>query len=317
MSKNSEKRLVFLLTGGLGNQLFQLAAALYFGNSEIIYFDWKIARPRLNLALMPELTSFQIPGNVELLPGKKWAKLVSKSSGYILRMGIAPRRYEKNKLVRRLIHLTANVIATTYFGTRRQALSPIGVGYSDFKIPSGNVLVSGYFQSFKWASDSRIIKILKALQIRHVGPQLSEYKGLALNEKPLVVHIRLGDYKLEDDFGILSKDYYVQSIKSIDKNFYRKIWVFSDEPELAIEFVPKDLHNEVRWIPEIDDSASSTLELMRSGSAYVIGNSTFSWWGAFLSYSENPLVIAPKPWFKNMESPIDLVPPNWQVRPGW
>jgi len=317
MRRGKDERIVFALTGGLGNQLFQLAAAMYFGNTEKVNFEWHIARPRLNKDLHPEISSFTLPREIEFLAGKKWAKLVSKSSGYVLRMGIAPRRYEKFDLVQKSIRMMADIITTTYFGRRRKTLSPTGVGYSDFKIPSGDVLISGYFQSYRWASIPEIRERLNNLRIKKECEQLIKFKELARMENPLIVHIRLGDYKLESDFGILSKSYYLKAISSLDENLYKKIWVFSDEPDLAIEFIPQDLRHGVRWIPEIDDSASSTLELMRSGKAYVIGNSTFSWWGAFLSYSDNPIVIAPTPWFKNMASPNDILPPTWFALPGW
>jgi hypothetical protein len=50
---------------------------------------------------------------------------------------------------------------------------------------------------------------------------------------------------------------------------------------------------------------------MRLGEGYVIANSTFSWWGAYLSRSSNPLIIAPRPWFSKVESPRDLIPDSW------
>ena len=59
------------------------------------------------------------------------------------------------------------------------------------------------------------------------------------------------------------------------------------------------------------ESSITTLEKMRCGSAYIIGNSTFSWWGSFLSHSINPPTIAPEPWFTGMNDPNELIPPEW------
>ena len=305
------------LTGGLGNQLFQLAAGLTLSAGENLYFDWNIGKPRLNSKNMPEISSFNLPLKVSFIPRRRWSKLVEKSTGYILRMGIAPRKFEKRRSIKLAINFIANLVTTLYFRSRRSVLSPIGVGYSSFKIPNKKVLVSGYFQSYKWGSSKESKKILKNLRISSPGPQLLEFEKLSVSEKPLIVHIRLGDYKHESDFGILSKDYFLKSIKTIEPDKYSKIWAFSDEPEIAKEYIPNELKEDVRWIPEIDGSAASTLELMRHGSAYVISNSTFSWWGAFLSYAENPTVVAPQPWFLNMASPIDLIPPTWRQIPGW
>jgi hypothetical protein len=64
-------------------------------------------------------------------------------------------------------------------------------------------------------------------------------------------------------------------------------------------------------------TSAETLEIMRLGKAYIIANSTFSWWGAMLSKSENPLVICPDIWFKSQAEPLDLIPSSWKRVPAW
>jgi hypothetical protein len=51
---------------------------------------------------------------------------------------------------------------------------------------------------------------------------------------------------------------------------------------------------------------------MRHGAAYVIGNSTYSWWAAALSYTKNPHVIAPRPWFYGQDEVPNLLPKDWK-----
>jgi hypothetical protein len=68
-------------------------------------------------------------------------------------------------------------------------------------------------------------------------------------------------------------------------------------------------------VPDKDISPSETLELMRYGRAYVIANSSFSWWGAYLRMNHRASVYAPKKWFKGMEDPADLIPPDWRIVP--
>jgi hypothetical protein len=134
-----------------------------------------------------------------------------------------------------------------------------------------------------------------------------------VNEKPLIVHVRLSDYRVEDNFGIPSKSYYSSAINNqIQMGSYKKIWLFSDEPKEAIAFIPEDYLDLIRNISlEVTDPIC-TLQVMRLGHGYVIANSTFSWWGAYLSRSENPNVIYPKPWFQGMPDPIELCPPSWK-----
>jgi hypothetical protein len=313
----TSKRLIFTITGGLGNQLFQIAAALNFAGAEEVNVEWCLAKPRLNSAGRPEIDSFSLPEQIKLLPKRRGSWLVSKSSGYVLRMGLSPKGFETSILINSFIRKIAGLISSIYFRSKRKTVNAIGLGFCEISLPKGKLHFNGYFQSYRWASKPEIQKKLRELKIKEEGFELKKYIDLAVSESPLIIHIRLGDYKEEDDFGILPVNYYLEAFSKIDDKRYKEIWLFSDEPEAAIEILPLDIREKCRVIPEIDGSAASTLELMRYGKAYVIGNSTFSWWGAFLSYTQNPQVIAPDPWFKIISDPIDLIPPTWSRVRAW
>jgi hypothetical protein len=55
---------------------------------------------------------------------------------------------------------------------------------------------------------------------------------------------------------------------------------------------------------------------MKYGSAYVIANSSFGWWAAYLKKDKNARVFAPSPWFANLPEPCDLFPPEWILTPS-
>jgi len=51
-------------------------------------------------------------------------------------------------------------------------------------------------------------------------------------------------------------------------------------------------------------------------SDYIIANSTFSWWGAWLSHNKNKTVLYPDQWFgpNNADkSTQDLFPEDWRM----
>jgi hypothetical protein len=166
--------------------------------------------------------------------------------------------------------------------------------------------------------DPEILKSMRKIQINEMTSRIKYFSELADIENPLIVHIRLGDYKNEKLFGTPSSKFYTSAIKQLlSTGNYSKVWVFSDEPDLARKLFTTAIPSNARWIHSKSDSSAQTLEIMRHGKGYVIANSTFSWWAATLSHTVNPAVIAPEPWFRFLDSPKDLIPPNWHLLPGW
>jgi hypothetical protein len=113
---------------------------------------------------------------------------------------------------------------------------------------------------------------------------------------------------------VVHETYYEKAISYIlDHSNLNNIWLFSNEPEKAIELLPEWTRKRVRIIPESSMSPAETLQLMRHCHAFVIANSTFSWWGAYLAYNQDSIKIAPKPWFKGEPSPKDIIPESWKT----
>lgn len=311
------KRTYLNLTGGLGNQLFQLAAALDLSDGGEVLIESVNGKPRINSNGEPDLASFLLPMRVSLVSNHRFNWLASKSTGFVLRSGVSPKRFEKH-FVFKFISSTAasavNIIALRRF-VKIKVNS--GVGFDKGLKSSRNQMLVGYFQTYRYAVKKSVLAELQAMRPITPATEIGEYKKLALEEKPLVVHVRLGDYKLENSFGILTKDYYKVGIAELwSTGIFNKIWLFSDEPGSAMSVVGEDHLQFVRQIPEINDSAAHTLEVMRLGTGYVIANSSFSWWASFLSYTKNPAVIAPTPWFIGQDEPVDLIPPQWLRRNG-
>ena len=309
--KRSNSSVGVSLTGGLGNQLFQVAAALAMSEGERVTLISSYGKPRFSKNNEAEIYS--------LIGAEDWIErddevsywLPAKCVGYILRMGVQPKIWEKG-LVSFLINKTANLILSMSRNSKIRILAGKGVGY--FTLPEKKyfTLLSGYFQSYRWASLDDVYKKLFHLYPKHPGLDLKYYESLASDCKPLVIHIRLGDYLSERDFGIPSVEYYKSAISRISTEVdFDEIWVFSDTLTKAKEILHFDGRFKVRWIGELDGSAASTFQAMRLGAGYIIGNSTFSWWAAFLRLDTKAPVIAPKPWFRGMEEPFELIPKNW------
>lgn len=310
MKKNSE--VIVSLTGGLGNQLFQLAAGVGIGCGKNLYLCSSLGAPRKSLDGAIDLLGFSLPKEIKIINGKKSSWLTSKVSGYILRIGVSPKGLENNKLFSRIAKFIAGFPLSFHLRKRVVVVNSIGVGFSPIITRANVTLLFGYFQTFHWATDGRVKQVMQALKLNNSAIQIKYYELLSLVEKPLIVHVRLGDYLSEKSFGIPSKEYYDDGIRKIlELEKCKTIWLFSDQLHLARTFVPDNIKIPIRVIDEFQDSPSATLEVMRLGYGYVIANSTFSWWGAFLKKNSDSEVIAPKPWFSGMPEPVDLIPPEW------
>lgn len=128
-------------------------------------------------------------------------------------------------------------------------------------------------------------------------------------ENAVAIHIRRGDY-LELDYYILSVDYYKRAINYMNRHVKNPhYYIFSNDIKWAKENLKlKEKNTFVDW----NKKDYEDLHLMTKCKHFIIANSTFSWWGAFLSTYSNKIVIAPDkwiPWASYWQD--DLIFPNW------
>lgn len=310
--------IIVFLTGGLGNQLFQLANALTLDSRREIHLEWTLGKPRCSSQGLPDLMDFQLPNRVVLMPATKYSTFASKTVGYVLRSGMAPKAWERIRLIKKTIVLLGGLVLSVYFRKFIRLERGIGTGYSPIHLRHGWSFVVGYFQSFRFIQNFDAFRDLKNLSLTKKNLSIKKFTEIAQTEKPIVVHFRFGDYKMEQSFGIPNANYYKEALSQILEVMPQsKIWVFSDEEIEARRVFPTELLVRTRWFTDKKFSSAETLELMRLGKSYVIANSTFSWWGAVLSKTENPQVICPDAWFKFQNEPLDLIPPSWKRVAAW
>lgn len=316
-SQNKRSDLIVSIGGGLGNQLFQFAAGLALTGKGVLGLETALTIPTVNAQKEPELFSYTLPENVVIEKKRRKSLFTMRSTNYIMMIGKSAFRNPHIPGVW-LIRLAADFVISIYMRQPLRMLAAKGIGYHEISKPKGKPFLVGYFQSYRWPSEPEVFQKLQNMTLKDEGTELPKYRSLAEQEKPLIVHVRLGDYKLMKTFGIPSKEYYRDAIEyHIANKSFERVWVVSNEIEQAKDFLPKELIGDARYIEDVENSASKTFELMRMGNAFVIGNSTYSWWAAFLSKNENPLVVAPTPWFQGEPSPIELLPPHWRTIEAW
>ncbi len=299
--------------GGLGNQLFQLAAGISVSHSRKhnLFIDETYGIYRRNLDSQADFRSFD---NANLLANSLFHKkyrIISRMFGLLTRLSLSNKNRKSTEFFTSALRHFLSIFLTFREFKLIRIWSASNIGFEEVPKSKTSQFLVGYFQTYRFASESHVYERLKALKIE--SKSIDKIALEAEWEKPLIVHVRLGDYLQETTFGILGPDYYRRALDSIfDPNRYMKIWVFSDDIDEARKLIPNKYSEFVRWFPQTNESSAETLEKMRLGRAYIIANSTFSWWAAFLSKTPHAPTIAPSPWFQGMDEPNDLIPPYWE-----
>ncbi len=299
-----------LLNGGLGNQLFQLAAVLKVAPGETVTLEQSFGRPRVNSLGLPEVCSLTLPNRVELTARREVGVIAQKIINFAIRLGAKERR---TRLVVDMYQFFANLYFSIFEGNMPRIWISNGIGFdSTLGSRQRGKLLIGYFQTYQYATDSNVTAELRGMKVPKEGVEYLKLSEVAQKSRVLIVHIRLGDYKNENSFGIPSTAYYAEALRLHSEiNLFDRIWLFSDEVELARKIFSAVTDSGVTYIDDSKISDVETFQLMRAGKAFIIANSTFSWWAAFLAYSDNAFVASPQPWYRSGETPSGLIPKHW------
>jgi len=289
--------IVSAITGGLGNQLFQYAAA-------------RALSIRLASPIKLETTWYQHS------PDRKYHLDLFRIHATVA--STFEERYFALLKSRKVIK---------GFEMARNAGIPVGFtalvdkhqGFDERVLTvKGNVYMNGHWQSERYfCSISQLIRYELTLITEPDAVNRVMIEKMDSCEA-VVLHVRRGDYVKNTStnayHGVCGLDYYE---KAIDKLLLQvnvpHFFIFSDDPEwtsenLKLPYVSTYVtHNTGKQ--DYED-----LRLMSRGKHFIVANSSFSWWGAWLSNNPTKNVIAPKQWFKSTAfSGKDLAPDAWTL----
>ena len=170
-----------------------------------------------------------------------------------------------------------------------------------------NVNLYGYFQSEKWFSHIEN-SIRKDFEWREdVHAMCSQMFDDITGGQAISLHIRRTDHLIKPTYHpVLPLSYYEEALSKFPSDI--PVLVFSDEPAWCFE---QDLFKGDRFL--ISDSGDNITDmcLMSMCQYQIMANSTYSWWGAWLSNSDN--VVAPKLWFgPDGQDPKDIHIDRWE-----
>lgn len=282
--------IIVKIIGGLGNQLFQYAAARCLAQSK-------------GTEVKLDVTGFH---DYQLRNFDLNALHINASIA-------SPQEIEKLKPTGKLQRIKSYL---TPYNQRKFYKQPYFHFDPYFHHLGSNVYLQGFFQSECFFSPIQTI-LRQELQIK--DELIKEVRTLGKTfqtQNSVALHIRRGDYKNEETLryhGIVPLSYYHKAIDVLKQKLPTPLfYIFSDDGN----WVKENLQLENATI--VSGTHSKThfedLFLMSQCQHNIIANSSFSWWGAWLNSNPNKNVIAPKQWFnEGPKDTQDLYPLGWTI----
>jgi hypothetical protein len=303
------KPIRLYMSGGFGNQLFQIVYAV---NNKIdnFIFDFKTMQPNLSSRTKSQFHAYNLEN--QIFPKSDKNHLTIKGKYLILLLKLSSIDYYPAGRIRRFITFLVKVFLKnnrSLFGIQvAQGISKIPLIPLDKKL-SG---VIGSFHTSSLLTFGTKKELLSIFTPRVKNQTLENYWLKAQKTQPTLLHIRLGDYLQIKELNIVNLEYFKRSLKYInDIKEISSIWLFSNDLKLATSYIPIEFRHKIEIVDSDEFEVYETFELMRMCKNFVISNSTLSWWAAQLSYHDFPVVVAPYPWYRSKSEDINFIPKNW------
>jgi len=148
----------------------------------------------------------------------------------------------------------------------------------------------GYYQSEKYFLNNKntIIDLFSPSQ-EFINKCFKAYPELASNNVT-AINVRRGDYLTQpENHPVITKEFIYDALERIPNKEF--IYVVSDDIPWCKDNIKTDKITFVEY-KELD-----ALWLLSLCKNFVISNSTFSWWGAYLSKLPGKVVVSPDTWF--------------------
>ena len=300
-----------ILFGGLGNQMFQyITARELFGENFII--DTSFMQNSEYTFELPDLAQLTLVESIKY-EAKKKTYFEKKAFLAILKLSsIQERKSLKYKILVQVRKICYFIFSQTAF-TGNYLILGNGIGWSSLSAPRDRKCVLiGNFHSYRWINQN-LNQYRNELQLKKDNKTFGFINKNIDGSKRLIVHVRLGDYLRIPELNVVGRNYLKGAIiEAFSVYEYDEIWVFTNDIGKVKDYLDESNQAKYRFFDSNQFTSAETLEIMKIGDGYVLSNSTYSWWGAFLSHKDPVSILIPSKWYRSTPEPLDLIPKSWQ-----
>ncbi len=178
----------------------------------------------------------------------------------------------------------------------------------------GDIWLYGYWQNIQVADMARDHLRRQVSNHTPTTPDSLDLAARLSRQATIAVHVRRGDYVSEPKahriHNVCSPQYYLAGVERLRRKWPKlPLLVFSDD----IDWCKTELG--LRGDVDFVDSAIPDVDqfvLLSLCQHFVVSNSTFGWWAAYLGANNDSTIIAPRYWFRGVEtSGTGLFLPRW------
>jgi hypothetical protein len=288
--------IITRLIGGLGNQMFQyaLGRALALRNRTELKLDLHLLLDRTPLPGMVfrdfDLSVFRI--RAEAAPKEEIPFLyrMHMSGSLSIRLDHVRRRCVWNPGRERHFHFDSSVL----------------------RLRDGAYL-EGYWQSPKYFEDIDHIIRDDFSFVTPMPAHVLELEKRIADSDSTCVHVRRTDFVGTLRHDTVGMDYFANAFRVIQGKVRRpEVFIFSDDIDWCKANLKFDCR--VNYVGQefAGVKCACYLWLMSHCRHFIIPNSTFGWWAAWMNVGPDKTVVAPKRWFTDEDiNTSDLIPRTW------
>jgi hypothetical protein len=285
------KKATVFIKGGFGNQLFQFSFAEYLKQNNYLV--------DINTTLLK-------------LPGQHTPRNLTLPISYF---GFKEQNFLNKKKFEIFLKVnSSSKINNSFFGQYFDKFKYTKENSNFTEYNNKHLYFNGYWKDMTYVQNNKDY-IKSSLSKNEI---IKSKLHSTPKENTVMIHVRRRDFvKLGWDLKI---EYYKKSINLLEKKFKDiNIDIFTDDEEWVrnqkIFSRANNIFPQMYTLGSGEDNTEETIytfSQMLSYQNFIVSNSSFAFWAAFLRCNEDSFITVPKPWFVNNNHPT-LTMENWIV----